>query len=186
MRLIDTAGLRHTSDHIEREGISRSKLAIEIADVVIHVLDGSESLTAEDLEHQHLVSVKPHITVVNKSDLPTKTKVSEITNGQVLVKISVTTGEHLEDLKDALETLAWGGKLNSKNAEVAINSRHESSIIRALESLTKAQEGFSSHRNFEFIAIDLRTALTAVGEITGHASTEDILDKIFSTFCIGK
>ncbi len=186
IRLIDTAGLRHTADHIESEGITRSRRAIELADVVLHVLDGSEPLNGEDREHQRLISTKPHITIVNKSDLPIKIEDAEITNGQVVVRISATTKAKLEDLKEALEKLVWGGKVNSKNAEVAINSRHEVAIGRALDSLTKAQEGFTAHRDLEFIAIDLRTALAAVGEITGHTSTEDILDKIFSTFCIGK
>jgi len=186
IRLIDTAGLRRTADHIESEGIARSRRAIELADVVLHVLDGSEPLNREDREHQRLIATKLHITIVNKSDLPIKIEDAEIADEQVVVKISATTKARLEDLKEALEKLAWGGTVNSKNAEVAINSRHEVAIGRALDSLTKTQEGFTAHRDLEFVAIDLRTALAAVGEITGHTSTEDILDKIFSTFCIGK
>lgn len=186
IRLIDTAGLRHTPDHVEQEGVRRSRRAIELADVVVQVLDGAEGVTPEDLEHSKLIGAKPSITVVNKSDLPSQMPESQISNFKSLVRLSAKTGAGIESFKDAIEKIVWGGSVGSTHAEVVINSRHEQAIVRSLEALGSAQDGFQARRDLELIAIDLRAALSAVGEITGHTSTEDLLDKIFSTFCIGK
>jgi tRNA modification GTPase len=186
IRLVDTAGLRHTTEHVEQEGIRRSRRAIEQADVIIQVIDGMQDISQEDEDHFRLLGDKPTIIVINKSDLPQLISPSKIPNAQFTVRVSAKTGDGIENLKDALQSIIWGGKVGTVSSEVVINSRHDDLIRRALLALAKAQEGFEKNGNSEFIAVDLRAALDAVGEITGHVSTEDVLDKIFSTFCIGK
>jgi tRNA modification GTPase len=187
MRLIDTAGLREGADAVEREGVRRSQQAIEAADVIVHVLDGSEILHQQDELIRNQLGGKAVICAVNKSDIAQTLDVSRLVDGKpVVVRTSALTGAGIEALKDALEELVWGGKVGLSQAEVTINSRHEAALMRALEALEKSRDGFLKQRNLEVIAVDLKTALDAVGEITGHTSTADILDKVFSAFCIGK
>lgn len=178
---VDTAGLREAGDEIEEEGIRRSRAALAKAELVLHVLDGSEPLSPLDVRFLRESSGKKRILVRNKFDLPAKLEVNE-----PMVDVSCVTGKGLEALKDAVKASVWSGEIRSEMLQVMINSRHQDALKRARGATAMAIEGLRADQNLELIAMELRIAVHAIGEIVGKASTEDLLDSIFSQFCIGK
>jgi tRNA modification GTPase len=182
---IDTAGLRDADDTIEREGVRRSQETIDRAELVLHVLDRSQSLTAADEQRLHSLASKKRIVVLNKSDLPDRLVVPKIEKTPS-VTLSCVTGEGLETLKDAIRALVWNGEAGSEMLEVMINSRHQDALRRAQAAALLSQESLQARASLELVAVDLRIAVNAVGEVVGKTSTEDLLDSIFRQFCIGK
>jgi tRNA modification GTPase len=181
---VDTAGLREATDVIEAEGIRRSRESLARAELVLHVLDSSEPLDpkeAGDLDH----AAKKRIVVLNKSDLPRKFLFLKAPSSKV-VEVSCTTGTGLEGLKDAIKEAVWSGNASGEMLQVTINSRHQEALQRSSAHLHHTTEALRAGETLELVAMDLRIATNAVGEIVGKTSTEDILDSIFSQFCIGK
>jgi tRNA modification GTPase len=180
----DTAGLRESTDDLELEGIRRSMRSMENADFVIHLLDASEPLTQPDLEHLGGFKSTKCLLVLNKCDLPAKLVLPpEFT---AAIRVSCISGEGIEHLKDAVRNLAWSGEVRVEMLEVMINARHKNALERARECLVRAREGMANSAPLDIVAIDLKQAVDAVGEVVGKTSTEDLLDVIFSQFCIGK
>lgn len=182
---IDTAGLRATSDDVEREGIRRSRKSLEKADVILHVLDVSEPLTEEDQTYLEEFSSKKRALVANKSDLNAVLKLPDSINEPITPTCCVT-GDGAEALKDRIEELVWSGEIRADMLQVAINTRHQDALRRAREGATQASEGLGQDLSLELIALDLRIAVAAVGEVVGKTTTDDLLDSIFSQFCLGK
>ena len=180
VRLIDTAGVRHTEDVIEQQGVARSRAQIETADMILEMVDGSLPsnlrLTAEEIGRRH------HILVMNKSDLGLH---SDWANSQG-VHVSCFGEGDLDELVDtivhelSMGAGEWGGHA------VAINARHQACLKRARQALEAAEESLNSGQGAEFISMDLREAMDAIGEIAGRIDTEELLGEIFSSFCIGK
>jgi tRNA modification GTPase len=178
---IDTAGLRESADAIEAEGIRRSHESLARAELVLQVLDATEEI---DLEEIHAVaSDKKRMLVLNKIDLNPGALTG--TTGKVH-RISCQTGEGLEALKDAIRDAVWSGKASGEMHEVMINSRHQEALQRARVHTAHTIEALRSNQTLELAAMDLRIATNAIGEIVGKTTTEDILESIFSQFCIGK
>ncbi|MCX7723130.1 MAG: tRNA uridine-5-carboxymethylaminomethyl(34) synthesis GTPase MnmE [Verrucomicrobiae bacterium] len=199
--LIDTAGLRDAQDHVEQEGVKRTRTAVELAELVIHVLDGSEELTQADVLYLTEFAAKKRILVINKTDLPrrltipthllqpalsNRTPSAPTPAPTPVVEVSCVTGAGIELLKDAIKEAVWSGEISAEMIEVAINARHQQALIRARAGIAQAAESLKTGRGLELVAIDLRDAINALGEITGKTVTEDLLDVIFSQFCIGK
>lgn len=180
LRLIDTAGLRHSDDHIEREGIRRTTRAMEGADLLLEVADASlprpSRLPAPaDAPHKLLL--------LNKCDRGIHPD-WETAEG---VRLSCLTGDGLKELTAAIaHCLGADNWLDSRASLVSVNARHQHLLKQALNAVEQAAASLSAGESPEFIALDLREALTHLGEITGKVDTEDVLGKIFSTFCIGK
>ncbi len=184
LKIIDTAGIRHSHDIVEKEGIRRTLAAIESADIVLVVLDGSRKLTPEDRLVLEYVAGKNAVAVINKSDLPRE---AEALNQPVVqVSISCITGEGLEELKSAILNMQKQGIAPSRDHAWTVNLRHKTALEQTRESLLKAHASIKDNASPEFIALDLRCALDSLGIITGATYTEDILDRIFENFCIGK
>jgi tRNA modification GTPase len=181
---IDTAGLREALDEIEQEGIRRSRASATKADLVLHLIDGSEPLHAEDSMWLRELSEKKRILVRNKSDLPPQLELAAA--GSPFVDISCATGGGLEDLKDAITAAVWSGHIDGESLQIMINSRHQEALRRGRSGVVRAAEALRSGLTLELVAADLRGAVQAVGEIVGKTSTEDLLDSIFSQFCLGK
>lgn len=182
---IDTAGLRHSSDPIEREGIRRSHESIDKAEVIILLLDGSEPMTAEDAEQIKRYTDRPCLVVVNKADLPVRLELpADVANS--CIRISCTTGIGIESLKDQLKAMVWSGDVDADMAQVMINSRHQNALLRAQKAVESTISGLRDNMSLELTAMDLRIAVNAVGEIVGKTATDDLLESIFSQFCIGK
>ncbi len=184
LRILDTAGIRHTHDRIEQEGVRRSLAAIGSADIVLMVLDGSEALSDEDKRVLSEVKEKQSIAVINKSDLPRR--MEKLERPQVQVTVSCRTGAGLDDLRQSIFEMLKQGTIAAGEHAWVVNQRHKTALEQTKESLQKARESAASGLSPEFIAMDLRGALDNVGLIIGATYTEDILEKIFSDFCIGK
>lgn len=190
VRLIDTAGIRHTDDPVETEGIRRSRLAWEDADLALILLDGSQSLTEEDRALLHESQAARAIVVVNKCDLPAQLTRAHIEaacpdHGDI-VDISATMGLGLDELRRTIRARLLMNGLESHEGAWVTNLRHADACARALQGVEQAQHSVAADRAGELIAVDLRLAADALGEVTGVITTDDILERIFSEFCIGK
>lgn len=184
LKILDTAGIRHTHDVVEQEGVRRSLSAIESADLVLVVLDGSRPLSQEDQRVLDEAKAKTAIAVINKSDLPAK--LERLVWPEMQVKVSCKTGEGLDTLKAALLEMMKAGAIPPREHAWAVNHRHKTILEETRASLEKAQESIRSGVSPEFIAVDLRDALDSLGRIIGATYTEDILERVFRDFCIGK
>jgi tRNA modification GTPase len=188
--LTDTAGLRRqTEDPVERLGIERTRKSLAGADAVIGLFDGSEDLTPEDEEVIREAMTKPHIWVINKSDLPQHLPPKSLhaqNGGATVVNLSAKTGEGLEGLIQSITDLALTEKARAAEAQWLLNARHEAALARAKEALARATESARADAYEECVALELQTALGALGEVIGETTTEELLDQIFSQFCVGK
>jgi tRNA modification GTPase len=167
--------MRDSTDEIEKEGIRRSRETLESAELILHVVDHS---APREIAPVHFD--QPAILVLNKSDLP---HAFESTEG---VEVSCTTGNGLEKLKDRIGEIVWSGAASQNSSDVTINTRHEEALLRAKEGISNTITAMIEGASIELAAMDLRLAVNAIGEIVGKTTTEDLLDAIFSQFCIGK
>ncbi len=189
VRLLDTAGMRETMDMVEREGVRRAHDALARAELVLAVLDGSEPLCDEDRRLLDLARGKTAILVVNKSDLPPRLEaphLAGLTEGNRLVWTSATAGAGVEELRDAIRDAVLKQGLEPSEGLLITHLRHRGALERAQSSLEQVLLSVERHMAAEFVAVDLRAAVTALGEIIGETTTDDILDRIFKEFCIGK
>ena len=180
---IDTAGLRESADQIEAEGVRRSRGALAEAELLLHVLDGSEPLHVADEKLLSEFAHKKRLLVRNKSDLPGRLR---LPSDSPAVDVCCLTGDGIENVKDAIKAKVWSGEIEAGQWQVMINSRHEDALQRARAALERALAALQGGLGLELAALDLRIAVDAVGEIVGKTATEDLLDMIFSQFCIGK
>jgi tRNA modification GTPase len=180
---IDTAGLRESQDVIEVEGIRRSRETLSKAELILHVLDSSEPSTAEDQKYLEEFAGKKRIVVRNKIDLPNQLQLPDQISA---VAVCCITGKGIEQLKDAIQKLVWGGEIRAEMLEVMINARHQEALSRARGAIERSAAGLASDAGLEVVALELREATGAIGEIVGKTTTEDLLDSIFSQFCLGK
>jgi len=180
LRLIDTAGVRESEDTIEQQGIIRSEKQIELADLIIEVVDGSQP--SKRLLTEDQIAGRNHLLVINKNDLGVDSAWQDAAG----VQISCSSEAGLETLGNAiadklmLSESTWGGHA------VAINVRHQECLKRGKTALIAARESLSLGVGAEFSALDLRDSLDAIGEVAGRVDTEEIFDAIFGAFCIGK
>ena len=179
INLIDTAGLRKTKETVEKLGIDRAYKTLDYADVVLVVLDGSENLTEQDQENLKLVKNKKHIVVQNKADL------KQNINLQNVHKLSAVTKEGIQELKDEVYNLVIDSKV-IKSSVLITNKRHEEALKNSLESIDIALNSLSNAETLDLVTIDIKEAWTLLGKITGETSDENIIDEIFSKFCLGK
>jgi tRNA modification GTPase len=184
VRIIDTAGIRDTHDMVEAEGVKRSMAAIEAADLAIVVLDGSAPLHDGDRRVLQEVRGKNRIIVVNKADLPRTIGLVEET--AVQVEVSCASGAGLDALQKAIASMITKDGIASAEHGWAVNERHRRELELARTSLDRALETAGRGMSPELIALDLRDALDHIGMIIGATYTDDILERIFSEFCIGK
>ena len=178
---IDTAGLREAMDDLESEGIRRSRESLARAELILHVLDASEPLTTDDEKLLAEFSNRKRILVRNKVDLPPRS-----TAEASFVDVCCLSGHGIEQLKDTIKSLVWSGRVNADMAQVTINSRHQDALRRARVAAQRALEVLRGDSSLELVAADLRESVHAIGEIVGKTTTEDLLDSIFSQFCLGK
>ncbi|MCL5257242.1 MAG: 50S ribosome-binding GTPase, partial [Chloroflexi bacterium] len=195
--LVDTAGITASEDLVEQLGVERSRLAMASAALVVLVLDGNMPLSAQDRHVAELVhKLRPDdegksqsLIVVNKADLPQRIDLREAANllpGAKFLRTSVVTGEGLQELEDSMLEMAFSGRIVSPSNVLVTSARHEQSLRAALDCLISASSAVNTGLTADAIAIDLRGAIDALGKITGETVGEDILDRIFSDFCIGK
>ena len=182
--LVDTAGIIHSQDIVESLGVARSQKAIEQADLVLAVIDMSQPITKTDKEILDLIGNKTALIVANKCDLPHQAKPDEL--GREVVFISALSGDGIAQLEERMVRMALGGKVFVSDAPIVNNPRHKDALERAVRGLIQALSDIDSGMPDDFVTIDLTAALNALGEITGETVQEDLLETIFSNFCIGK
>ncbi len=189
VRFVDTAGIRESQDPIEREGIDLVWQQAAAADVVVIVLDGSSPFTAEDRSIVEANRGRNLVVAINKCDLTRVLdggSLPDELSGRELLPISAKTGEGLDALRRAVHDAITRSAGECHSDTVLTNLRHRLALERAHTSLRTAEQGLSGGLSPEFVAFDLREALGTLGEVTGQTVTEEVLDRIFSTFCIGK
>jgi tRNA modification GTPase len=198
VQLVDTAGLATSDDPVERIGVERSRAAARAADMLLLVLDGSEPLTPADSEvaadlreltqADETGATRPAIIILNKADLSRRLDDEEalaLWPGASVIATSTITGEGLAPLEEQIAALALGGTAQAGDALVS-SARHKDALRRGLEHTQAARATLADGLPLDFVAIDLRATLDALGEITGETATADLLDRIFAEFCIGK
>ena len=189
VRLTDTAGLRETDNPIEKEGMAFVRERLLDADVVIIVLDGSEPLCPEDARILEENRNRNILLAVNKADLPHRLSVGDLvkyTDPPQPLWISAKYGEGVDTLKKRVFNAARRGESTRASDAVLTAVRHKVAVEKSIELLLKAREGLQGGLSPEYAAFDLRQAVESLDEITGRNLSEEILDQIFSTFCIGK
>ena len=205
MRLVDTAGLRHTDDLIEEEGMRRTREALEEADLILLLIDGSVGLTEEDRALVQEYGKNRCLIVINKSDLPSCVESQDIIRvapwlehifrpdkkeGEVgenrVVRISAKNEMGLDVLKDTIRSWFLKNDFEPGQTPMVTRLRHQTALTQARDSIQQARSSLKAGMDGECIALDMRGALDSLGEITGAVSTEDILNRIFRDFCIGK
>ncbi|MDH4233072.1 MAG: tRNA uridine-5-carboxymethylaminomethyl(34) synthesis GTPase MnmE [Nitrospirota bacterium] len=187
IRIMDTAGIRNSDEIVEKEGIRRSLNAIDTADYVMALVDGSEPLGEEDLQLIELIRGKNAVLLINKSDLPSRISLAALReSGKELLPVSALTGKGIEELKSHIFQSNLRNWNEEREGVVVTNIRHKTALDMTSASLERAIGLLSENQPLEFFSIELREALDSLGEITGIVTADDILDKIFSTFCIGK
>jgi tRNA modification GTPase len=189
VRLRDTAGVRDTSDPVEHEGIARSLKTLADADLVLLVLDGSVPLREEDRNLMQRCEGLTVVLVVNKIDLGSADVFDDDRPHRghaCTVRVSAKTGAGLDDLRDTIRNLFVRPDFEPNEAAVITTLRHRTCVLNAAEALRRSLQSVRETLSNEFIAMDLRGAIDALGEITGAVTTDDILERIFREFCIGK
>ena len=189
VRLTDTAGIRHPENIIEQEGIALVRERLSMADVVIIVLDGSDTLTKEDIEVIEENRTRKAALVINKMDLPRVInieKIHQLVPDLHPLWISAKYGDGIPALKEAIYTLAMEQHENRQATVMITNIRHKTAIEKAAVLLSQARDSIAGGLSPELPALDIREALDSLGEIVGKTVNEEILGRIFSTFCIGK
>ena len=189
LKLIDTAGIREAKDEVEKIGITKSKEIAKDADLIIAIFDSSKDLTDEDKEILDIIKNKTAIVVLNKMDLLNKIdeNMAEIKNvSKYIVKMSTLEQKGIDDLYKSIGNLFSMEEISLDNTTVITNVRHKNLISKALNSCREAKKSMELGMPLDIIAIFLKEILENLGEITGERVTDDIIDEIFSKFCLGK
>lgn len=187
----DTAGMRETKRKVEKLGVERSKRSFKNADIVLCILDGSTTLSEEDLTLLKQSQAKPTIIAINKCDLPSVFSDDDVSSllddkDTPVMRISAILPEGIDGLLSRVVESIASGKSDASNEAIITNLRHKDALDRTLASLYRTRDSIAGNLSEEFSAADIREALSSIGEITGATVKEEILDKIFSQFCIGK
>lgn len=184
IRITDTAGIRETEDLVERLGVDRSRSIIDEADLIVLVLDRSRPLDEEDLDIIRYIGNRKMITLLNKTDLQEVLVLNQEEVGET-IHISALNGYGIEELKRKIKTLFFHGALEIQDTMVS-NRRHKEALMRAAAKMAEAKEAVDSGVSLDLASIDISAAWNYFGEITGDTLAEDLVEKIFSDFCIGK
>jgi tRNA modification GTPase len=190
IRLIDTAGLRKAVDSIEQEGVRRAKQRVADCDFVLLMVDGSRPLDVDDIEIFEEVKGKKKVVIVNKNDLPLKISFEEMKErfqADPVVSISALRHAGINALKETIyNSLIHRDVRPSPEHLIVANIRHKTILSQVRNSLSSAAKGFEEGTSLEFIAFEIRSALEALGELVGETATEEVLNRVFEQFCIGK
>lgn len=189
LKIIDTAGIRETSDLVEKIGVDRAKRTVEEADLIIAIFDISRELSEEDHQILHLIKDKKTIILLNKTDLPNvydedyfKNYVKNIQ----IISTSITKGVGIEELENSIRNMFYSGNVEIKSDIVINNVRHKNQLDKSLKNILSVIEDLNANVPLDCLEVDLKNCWENLGEISGDTIGEDILDRIFSEFCIGK
>lgn len=185
INFLDTAGIRETANVVEKIGVDKSKKIINTADLIILVLNNNEKLTPDDLELLDLVKDKNYIIFINKNDLPAKIDLLASKYTNVVYGNTLTTAG-IKELKEMITTLFNLEKISTNDATYITNARHKALIEVALNYLNSALENIDNSYSVDMLEIDIRACWDTLGEIIGATYKDELLDELFSNFCLGK
>ncbi len=189
LKIIDTAGIRHTEDIVEKIGVDRAKESLEKADLIIAIFDISEELTDDDYHIIELIRDKKTIILLNKTDLPSiyeESFYSDLFSGKEVITTSLTSGIGVEQLENSIRNMFYEGDLSVDSDMVINNIRHKNLLQISMENIESALLDLANKVPLDCVEVDLKNCWENMGEITGESIGEDVLDRIFSEFCIGK
>ena len=189
LKLIDTAGIRETTDEVEKIGVNKSKKLINDAELIIAIFDGTRELEQEDIEILDLIRYKNAIILLNKIDtdnilLDEKSELYKC--GKRVIKISAKTGENIEELYKAISEMYKINDIEIDDGDIITNIRHKQQIDMAINSIKEAKETVNNQMPIDIIEIYIKQVLSNLGKITGDDISENIINEIFSKFCLGK
>ena len=185
LKLVDTAGIRETDDVVEKIGVERSKKALEEADLVLLVLNSSEALTDQDRALLELSKDSNRIILLNKTDLPEKIEADELPDD--VIRISVLNNQNIDLIEERINQLFFDNAgIVEKDATYLSNARHISLIEKAVQSLQAINEGLELGMPVDLLQIDLTRCWEILGEITGDAAPDELINQLFTQFCLGK
>ena len=189
LKLIDTAGIRETEDEVERIGVSRSRKAIDEAELVLLIFDQNQELIEEDFELLDLTADKERLIILNKIDLEAKLdldKLHEKLGDEAIISISVTEEKGIQKIENQIVDLFFTGQTGEKDATYISNIRHISLLEGAQQALEEVLEGIELGMPVDLVQIDLTRAWNKLGEVTGDAVQDELITQLFSQFCLGK
>lgn len=187
LNIIDTAGIRQTEDLVEKIGVDKAKEYIELADLILYVIDSSIKLNEDDLSVAKMLKDKNVIVILNKSDLKQCVTEQEIESiSDHVISVSAKEGNGISELTDLIRSLFLHGELSYNDQVVITNLRHKNALINSFESLTLVENSIQNQMPEDFYSIDLLDAYDSLGAIIGEALEDDLADEIFSKFCMGK
>lgn len=189
LKIVDTAGIRETEDKIEKIGVNKALELIEEADLIIAIFDNSKKLEEEDFNILDLIKDKTSIILLNKSDLSKKnieTINYMLNTKKTVIETSMKTKKGLEELYSTISNMFINNEIDLNDEIIITNIRHKNQIHKAIENIKGAIEQINNNMTIDIIAICIRQVLEDLGEITGNNVSEDIINKIFSKFCLGK
>jgi len=191
IKIVDTAGIRETEDIVEKIGVERSKEFFNKADLVLVMLNANEALTNEDREILSFIHDREVIVLVNKTDLNPKIDYDELASlvgnhKERIIKISVVTGDGIEAVEKEISSLVYRGDVKKDESTYVTNIRHKDALERASKSISDAIGSTEMDMALDFIEVDIKDTYEFLGEISGDTLEENVIDKIFSNFCLGK
>lgn len=188
LKIIDTAGIRDTEDLVERIGVNKAKEIAKEGDLIIYVVDGSRELDDNDREIIKLINNKQAIILVNKSDMDTVINIDELKkdSNRDVILFSAKNGEGMDQLEEEIRNMFYSGKVTYNDQVYITNARHKEALENALESLKQVKNSVDAGMPEDFYSIDLMDAYTDLGLIIGESVEDDLVNEIFSKFCMGK
>ena len=188
LKIIDTAGIRDTEDLVERIGVNKAKEIAKEGDLIIYVVDGSRELDDNDREIIKLINDKQAIILVNKSDMDTVINIDELKkdSNRDVILFSAKNGEGMDQLEEEIRNMFYSGKVTYNDQVYITNARHKEALENALESLKQVKNSVDAGMPEVFYSIDLMDAYTDLGLIIGESVEDDLVNEIFSKFCMGK
>jgi len=189
LRIMDTAGIRETDDIVESIGVEKTREYLDRADLVLLILDAARPLSEDDRKILDIIKGKKIIVLINKTDLEIQLDIKEIADrfiNQPLIHMSLTQGKGLDTLEETIYEMVFSDGIKSSDAVMITSVRHEDCLKRAKVSLMDSAQAIECGIPVDLISIDIKSALEALGEITGENISEEIVDRIFHDFCIGK
>ncbi|HDB0471077.1 TPA: tRNA uridine-5-carboxymethylaminomethyl(34) synthesis GTPase MnmE [Staphylococcus aureus] len=189
LRLVDTAGIRETEDIVEKIGVERSRKALSQADLILFVLNNNEALTQEDYTLYEVVKNEDVIVIVNKMDLEQNIDINEVKNmigDTPLIQTSMLKQEGIDELEIQIRDLFFGGEVQNQDMTYVSNSRHISLLKQARQTIQDAIDAAESGVPMDMVQIDLTRTWEILGEIIGETASDELIDQLFSQFCLGK
>lgn len=186
LNIIDTAGIHSTEDVVEKIGVEKAKQYAENADLILYVVDASVSLDESDREIMELIKDKKTIILLNKSDLDPVVKEEEFSSSAILIRTSAKENIGMDEFEEKIEELFLGGKISFNDQVMITNLRHKRALEDTVESLHLVKKSLEDGMPEDFYSIDLMSAYTSLGTIIGEEVGEDLVNEIFSKFCMGK